>query len=46
MARQEKELTVEEKLKTLNELQKVDSRIDELRTLAGEPAPGSKGYGR
>ena len=31
-----KELTVEEKLKTLNELQKVDSRIDELRTLAGE----------
>ena len=36
MARQEKELTVEEKLKTLNELQKVDSRIDELRTLAGE----------
>ena len=29
-------MSIEEKLKTLNELQKVDSRIDELRTLAGE----------
>lgn len=32
----EKEFTVEEKLKTLYELQLVDSKIDELRTLAGE----------
>lgn len=36
MATKEKELTVEEKLKALYELQQVDSRIDELRTLAGE----------
>ena len=34
--KQEQELTVEEKLKALYELQQVDSRIDELRTLAGE----------
>lgn len=32
----EKEFTVEEKLKTLYELQLVDSKIDALRTLAGE----------
>lgn len=31
-----KELTVEEKLKYLYELQQVDSKIDNLRTLAGE----------
>lgn len=31
-----KDLTVEEKLKVLYELQVVDSKIDELRTLAGE----------
>ena len=31
-----KELTVEEKLKVLYELQQVDSKIDALRTLAGE----------
>ena len=36
MAKQEKELTVEEKLKALYELQQVDSKIDELRILAGE----------
>ena len=37
MARKaEKELTVEEKLKALYELQNVDSKIDELRILAGE----------
>ena len=34
--KEEKELTVEEKLKALYELQQVDSKIDELRTLAGE----------
>lgn len=34
--KEEKELTIEEKLKTLYELQQVDSRIDELRILAGE----------
>lgn len=33
---EKKELTIEEKLKTLYELQVVDSKIDELRTLAGE----------
>ena len=32
----EKELSVEEKLQTLYDLQAVDSKIDELRTLAGE----------
>lgn len=32
----EKELTIEEKLKVLYELQQVDSKIDELRILAGE----------
>ena len=31
-----KELTIEEKLKVLYELQQVDSKIDALRTLAGE----------
>ena len=31
-----KELTVEDKLKALYELQQVDSQIDELRALAGE----------
>ena len=31
-----KELTVEDKLKYLYELQQVDSKIDNLRTLAGE----------
>ena len=31
-----KELTIEEKLKILYELQQVDSKIDALRTLAGE----------
>ena len=36
MAKQEKELTVEDKLKALYELQTVDSKIDELRILAGE----------
>lgn len=34
--KEEKELTVEEKLKALYELQQVDSKIDELRILAGE----------
>ncbi len=34
--KEEKELTVEEKLKALYELQQVDSKIDGLRTLAGE----------
>ena len=34
--KEEKELTIEEKLKALYELQQVDSKIDELRTLAGE----------
>lgn len=37
MAKKEsKEITVEEKLKTLYELQVVDTKIDSLRTLAGE----------
>ena len=36
MAKQEKEMTVEDKLKALYELQTVDSKIDELRILAGE----------
>ena len=36
MAKEVKEMTVEEKLKTLYELQQVDSKIDELRILAGE----------
>ena len=31
-----KELTVEDKLRALYELQQVDSKIDNLRTLAGE----------
>ena len=31
-----RELTIEEKLKILYELQQVDSKIDSLRTLAGE----------
>ena len=34
--KEEKELSVEERLKALYELQQVDSKIDELRTLAGE----------
>lgn len=34
--KEEKELTVEEKLKALYELQQVDSKIDELRILTGE----------
>ena len=34
--KEEKELTVEERLKALYELQQVDSKIDELRPLAGE----------
>lgn len=34
--KEEKELTVEEKLKVLYELQQVDSKIDNLRILAGE----------
>ncbi|MCQ2345438.1 MAG: C4-type zinc ribbon domain-containing protein [Paludibacteraceae bacterium] len=34
--KEEKELTIEEKLKALYELQQVDSKIDELRILAGE----------
>jgi len=34
--KEEKELTVEEKLKALFELQRVDSKIDELRILTGE----------
>ena len=36
MAKQEKEMTVEDKLKALYELQTVDSKIVELRMLAGE----------
>ena len=31
-----RELTIEQKLKALYDLQQVDSKIDELRTLAGE----------
>ena len=31
-----KELTVEDKLRALYDLQQVDSKIDNLRTLAGE----------
>ena len=31
-----KELTVEDRLKILYELQQVDTKIDNLRTLAGE----------
>ena len=31
-----KELTVEEKLRALYDLQQVDTKIDNLRTLAGE----------
>ena len=34
--KEEKELSVEEKLQTLYDLQAVDSKIDELHTLAGE----------
>jgi len=34
--KEEKDLTVEEKLKALYELQKVDSKIDDLRILTGE----------
>ena len=36
MRKEEKELTIEQKLKVLYELQRVNSKIDELRTLAGE----------
>ena len=36
MKKEEKELTIEQKLKVLYELQRVNSKIDELRTLAGE----------
>ena len=36
MKKEEKELTIEQKLKALYELQQVNSKIDELRTLAGE----------
>ena len=32
----EKEITVEEKLKALYELQKVDSKIDEIKILRGD----------
>ena len=46
MATKEKELTVEEKLKALYELQQVDSRIDELRTLAGELPQEVKDMGK
>ena len=34
--KEEKEMTIEEKLKALYELQQVDSKIDELRILTGE----------
>ena len=34
--KEEKLMTVEEKLRALYELQTVDSKIDELRILAGE----------
>lgn len=36
MKKEEKELTIEQRLRVLYELQKVHSKIDELRTLAGE----------
>ena len=36
MKKEEKELSIEKKLKVLYELQQVNSKIDELRTLAGE----------
>ena len=37
MAKKAKELSVEDKLRTLHDLQIIDRRIDEIRAMRGEP---------